>query len=151
MESVGRSQRQGGGQLKMLIFFIAAASSLAPTFASPQPIADNLAVDDSATLEARSGWSFSCFSGDESCFAGRVGEDGTTKGKGSSVTGCTEINKRGCTKYSFESGGDYKLCLYASDDCTGDGNGEDGSRSCRNAGGSTPGSYQVVSYDADCI
>ncbi|KAI6087557.1 hypothetical protein F4821DRAFT_277731 [Hypoxylon rubiginosum] len=154
MESFGYSQRRGapaGGQMRKLVFFIAAASTLASTFASPQPIADNLAVTNGASLEARSGWSFSCYSGGESCFTGTIGKDGTTKGKGSGVIGCTEINKRGCSKFSFESGEDYKLCLYASDDCTGDGKGTDGSRVCGYAGDSSPGSYQVVSYDADCI
>lgn len=150
MESFGNSQRREGVQLKKLVFLIAAAFSLTPTFASPQPIADNSAGANSATLEARSSWAFSCFPSSPACFLGRIGEDGTTKHKGSSVVGCTEINKKGCAKYSFASGGDYKLCLYASDDCTGDGDELEGDRSCGNVG-STAGSYQVVSYDAACI
>ncbi|KAI0384734.1 hypothetical protein F5Y04DRAFT_293057, partial [Hypomontagnella monticulosa] len=145
-----------GGQLKKLIYLLAAASSLTSSFASPQPEAETSVaphpqptetstVANIAPLNARDSWSFSCFAQGEPCVVARVGVDGATKQMGSSVGGCSPISDKGCSEYSFISGEDFKLCLYASDDCTGDGRGLIGSRSCLKVDSSQTGSWKVVS------
>ncbi|KAI2632590.1 hypothetical protein GGS26DRAFT_556617 [Hypomontagnella submonticulosa] len=144
-----------GSQLKKLVYLLAAASSLTSSFASLQEVAVTSVVThhqpietsttaNIASLDARDGWSFSCFSSGEPCKVARVGVDGATKQTGSSVSGCSPISAKGCSEYSFISGGDFKLCLYASDDCTGDGNGLVGSRSCLKVDSSETGSWKVV-------
>ncbi|KAI0837199.1 hypothetical protein F5Y06DRAFT_297987 [Hypoxylon sp. FL0890] len=145
-----------GGNFKKLVYLIIATCSLAPSSASQQPttktsaiahpqLTNTLAAANIAKLEARSGWWFSCFAQGEPCMVARVGVDGATKQSGSSVSGCSAISAKGCSSYSFDNEGDYKLCLYESDDCTGDGSGLVGSRICEEVGSSRPGSWKVVS------
>ncbi|KAH9997671.1 hypothetical protein F4779DRAFT_170565 [Xylariaceae sp. FL0662B] len=153
MTSLGHAQSRGatGGPLRKLVWLIAATSSLTPSLAVPQPMSDNLAVASSADLEARAGWKFSCFAQDQACMAANVGVDGSTKMKGSSTIGCSQISSKGCTKYSFTGDDDFKLCLYSTEDCTGDGHGLDGDRICQNVGNSKPGSWKVVPVNSACI
>jgi hypothetical protein len=65
-----------------------------------------------ATPHLMSSWQFDCYAPGARCSG-----NGATHRGGSDTTGCTPVNAAGCNVYSFNGGGQYKLCLYSDDGC----------------------------------
>ena len=125
-----------------LLLFVATfgVAVAAPTDA--EVIARRDAAVDSALLAM---WKFNCYKAGETCSG-----MGATSAGGKSKVGCSPISGQGCTRFSYDGGGDWKLCLYAGNDCANDPthtvNG--GKVTCIDVG--SPGSYKVVRADTPC-
>lgn len=64
--------------------------------------------------ELQSSWNYNCYSSGQPC----SGNTGNTKGGGSNTVGCSPISGNGCSQYSFNGGGEYKLCMYSDNGCS---------------------------------
>ena len=94
----------------------------------------------------QSSWKFNCYSNGQAC----NGDTGNTRGGSSSTVGCSPIDNRGCTQYSFNRGGQFKLCLYSDRNCQAPFESvNSGSVSCIVLG-TTPRSWKVVLRDHTC-
>ncbi|KAJ5660980.1 uncharacterized protein N7484_000352 [Penicillium longicatenatum] len=100
-------------------------------------------ISDSTLLQTT--WSFNCYSASKACRG-----TGNTSGGSSSKHACASIAAAGCTRYTFNGGGEFKLCLYEETDCGGtlltSVNG--GSVTCLDL--DSPKSFKVVIRDTDC-
>ena len=137
--------------MKALVFILALAGS---TFSSAVPATSDLIVDrdplnvhrSADSLEARAKWKFECYSEGKACRG-----TGDTSGGGKATAECSKISDVGCTRYSFDGGGEFKLCVYDEDNCAGevvqDGpNG--GSVTCLDI--ENPSGYLVTNLDEGC-
>lgn len=87
---------------------------LSAVFASAVPISENPSYTALSTLEQRAvKWSFNCYSASQACRG-----MGNTSGAGSSTQKCQPIDGRGCSRYSYNGGGKFKLVGYLGPSCT---------------------------------
>lgn len=70
-------------------------------------------ADPYKVLPTQSSWTFNCYSPGQPCRG-----TGNTAGGGRGTTGCNPIDSRGCSQYSFDGGGIFKLCLYTDGACS---------------------------------
>ena len=83
------------------------------TFATP--VSENPAAVARINLDKRANWSFNCYSPGKACRG-----MGDTSGGGSQPVGCSPIFSRGCSQFSFNGGGVFKLTGYLNRQCTGE-------------------------------
>lgn len=131
-----------------LIYFILASSALVGiAHTSPLPeLSYNITggdTPDSPLLQTL--WSFECYSASKACRG-----TGDTSAGSHSKQGCTSITAAGCTRYTYNGGGEFKLCLFRAANCGGNlltsVNG--GRVTCIDE--SSPQSYKIVPYASAC-
>ncbi|KAJ5164336.1 uncharacterized protein N7500_006166 [Penicillium coprophilum] len=132
-----------------LIFLILASSALIGTaHTSPLPDSSYDIAISNTTLNSpllQTSWTFDCYAGSIACRG-----TGTTSAGSHAKQGCSPIGAQGCTRYSYNGGGLFKLCLYGGTGCSGalrtSVNG--GKVTCIDVG--DPKSFKVVPYAAAC-
>lgn len=102
------------GPQMILSTLLLALSTFAP-LATAAPISENPAAAAVATLEKRASWKFNGYSDGQACRG-----TGNTSGGGSSPVGCSPIDSRGITRYSYDGGGQFRLTGYLNRQCTGE-------------------------------
>jgi len=75
--------------------------------ASAAPISANPAAIARATLEKRATWKFDGYSNGQACRG-----NGNTSAGGSGRVGCSQIDSRGVTRFSYNGGGQFRLTEY---------------------------------------
>ena len=100
---------------RMIIHSLVWAAVLFSPATLAAPITDNPASVARATLDKRVNWSFNGYSAGQACRG-----LGNTSGGGSSNQGCSPIDSRGVTQYSYNGGGAFKMTGYLNAQCTGE-------------------------------
>lgn len=83
------------------------------TFAAP--ISENPAEVARVALEKRANWSFNCYSPGQACRG-----MGATTGGGAAGVACSPISAQGCSQFSYNGGGEWRLTGYLNRQCTGE-------------------------------
>jgi hypothetical protein len=100
---------------RMILSTLLLAMSVFTSSTTAAPISDNPAAVARATLEKRATWRFEGYSNGQACRGG-----GNTSSGGSGPAGCSPIDSRGVTRYSYNGGGQFRLTGYLSRQCTGE-------------------------------
>jgi hypothetical protein len=79
-----------------------------------EPVSANPADAALSSLEKRARYTFNCYSAAQAC----RGAGDTSQG-GDSALECSPISGNGCTQYSFNGGGEWRLTAYLNRQCTG--------------------------------
>lgn len=98
----------------MILHSLAWAAVLFSPAILAAPISENPAEVARAALDKRQNWSFNCYGPGMACRG-----MGATSAGGSSSVGCSPISSRGCTRYSYNGGGAFRLTGYLNRQCTG--------------------------------
>ena len=98
-----------------------------------------------AAPDLQSTWHFNCYSPGQACRG-----TGNTSGGGSGSVGCSPIDSRGCSQYSFDGGGQFKLCLFSDGECTNEFESVDGGKVTCIVLGTVPHSWKVVLRGHSC-
>jgi hypothetical protein len=81
---------------------------------SSEPVSANPADAALSSLEKRASYMFNCYSAGQACRG-----LGDTRQGGDSALECSPISANGCTQYSFNGGGEWRLTGYLNRQCTG--------------------------------
>ena len=92
------------------ILLMASSASAGPIY-SPENISNNSTI---IARQVATKWHFNCYSALHKCRG-----DGETSGGGESKSNCLAIDIKGCTRYSFDGGGVWRLLGYLNNECTG--------------------------------
>lgn len=114
------------------------------------PMISNVTSLDASNFDLvrRANFQFDCYAPSQAC----RGIGATEHGGSSNGLGCLAISSQSCTRYSFNGGGAFKLCLYAGNSYTGavveSVNG--GSVTCLQLQAYQVRSFNVIAVDGDC-
>ena len=100
---------------RMILSSLAWAAMLFSPVILAAPISENPAEVARAALDKRANWSFNCYSPGMACRG-----MGATSAGGSNTVHCSPISSRGCSQYSFNGGGVFRLTGYLNRQCTGE-------------------------------
>nr|POE94482.1 hypothetical protein CFP56_16722 [Quercus suber] len=114
----------------------------------------NISMDVNNPVPDVTLWKFSCYAANEAC-RGNAGNSGSTTGGSASAQSCNPIATAGCTRYKYNGGGAWKICIY---DGAFPDNGCMGNLITSVNGGnigcidiSNPRSYKVIRADTDWL
>ncbi|OBT73204.1 hypothetical protein VF21_08723 [Pseudogymnoascus sp. 05NY08] len=106
------------------------------------------AVPLEAAPALQSSFIYNCYSPGQAC----SGNTGDTRGGGHGAQSCSPISAVGCSQYSYNGGGQFKLCQYSDADCGTivESGPNGGAVTCVVFPGTRPRSWKVVIHDQAC-